>query len=220
MLLRTNGFPRTLIVAAFALAASGCSGTAVQQSSADSSAKVAASPSSMDGNAPAEARPVPAVAPVGEHARTLDARIGLSCPTDPDATCDSGEYDVERRPGCGDDGFFGGVSADGGALLVDRLPPGDTVRRATLPEGQIVCIEAIARAGQQPAWYFVTQFSRAAIRACTRNRLCETYGDRPVKAEAEGAAATCRAVSMGEVSAGCVSGWTNADGIEAFSNGM
>lgn len=219
MPLRSNGFSGALAVAAIALAAGACTGTAMPQAPVDASTKPSEASVSASVAAPPPL-PKPAGTPAVAPARDLEARIGLSCPADPDATCDSGEYDVERRPGCGDDGLFGGVSADTGALLVDRLPPEDTTRRATLAKGQIVCIEAIARAGQQPAWYFVTQFSPAAIAACTGNPLCETYGERPVTAETHGAGTACRAVSMGEVSAGCASGWTNADDIEAFSNGM
>jgi len=121
---------------------------------------------------------------------------------------------VELRPDCGADGFFGGVAEDSGAELRDALPPKDEVTFAILPKGQLVCIQAIGRAGQQPEYFFVTTIRASAIPACKGNHLCEIYGDRRVDMRSK--PVPCPVT--GEAS--CVAGWINADAVDSFDNGM
>jgi hypothetical protein len=123
-------------------------------------------------------------------------------------------YDVELMPSCGGDGFFGGVAARDGAELRDALPPKDESTPAILPKGQLVCIQAIARAGQQPEYFYVSTLHASAVAACKGNPLCEAYGDRPIETLAS--ATPCPVTG----DAACAAGWIDADAIEAFENGM
>ena len=129
--------------------------------------------------------------------------------------CFAGDYDLELAPGCGDDGFFAGVGGEDGAVLLDRAPPDDTVQVATLSRGQFVCIEAIARAGQDPAYYYVTAIPVSEVEACAGNALCQTYGDREVRWHAGAARTGARTAASGRAS-----GWVDADALDVFSNGL
>lgn len=124
-------------------------------------------------------------------------------------------YDVELRPDCGPDGFFGGVVEERGAELRNALPPKDTKTLATLSKGQIVCIEAIGRAGHDPSYFYVSTLPVVSIAACSGNRLCETYGDRKV----ENFSPPTPCPVPGRASK-CAAGWIDADMVEAFENGM
>lgn len=150
-------------------------------------------------------------------------RIGADCPSNgpSDAMCDGGNYDVELRDDCSAAGFFGGVSAKAGSALLNGLPPKDTAVVGKLAKGQLLCIRAIARAGQNPNWYYVTALPVAAIAGCEGNALCTTYGDRPIAwTQPARARATCTLRSMDRPDTGCASGWIDAEAVEAFSNGM
>lgn len=130
--------------------------------------------------------------------------------------CFAGDYDLELIPGCGNSDFFAGVSNEGGALLVNRAPPDDTIKIATLSAGQLVCVQAIARAGQDPAYYYVRTTPVSEIPACTDNELCEKYGDRKIQWHVD---ATERGVSPKGRGSGA-SGWVDADDLDVFSNGL
>ena len=134
--------------------------------------------------------------------------------------CEAGDYDVELLVDCGRGGFFAGVANENGAVLVDKAPPEDTIERATLPQGQIACIQAIARAGQDPAWYYVTAMPVASIEACASNPLCVTYGDRKVEWRIPHEGATCHSIGPGRYAGACASGWVRASDLDVFSNGM
>lgn len=135
--------------------------------------------------------------------------------------CVAGDYDVELLPACGtSDYYYGGVSEPSGALLIDKAPPEDTVRRATLGLGQIVCIQAIARAGQNPSYYYVTAVPVASIPKCKENKLCERYGDRETKWRVMRPTQKCTVDSFGKFSNGCASGWIDSSDLELFSEGI
>jgi hypothetical protein len=134
--------------------------------------------------------------------------------------CEAGDYDVELLLDCGRGGFFAGVASENGAVLVDKAPPEDTIQRATLPQGQIACIQAIARAGQNPAWYYVTAMPVASIEACVSNPLCVTYGDRKVEWRVPHKGATCHSTGPGRYAGVCAAGWVRASDLDVFSNGM
>jgi hypothetical protein len=128
-------------------------------------------------------------------------------------------YDVDLGPDCGADGFFGGVSSDAGAELRDALPPEDELTRAVLGKGQLVCIQAIGRAGQEPAYFYVAAVPVADVARCRGNPLCFTYGDRPVNGW-KTHAAKCGIATNGRPTDACPQGWARREDIEDFSNGM
>lgn len=153
-------------------------------------------------------------------------RIRVTCtPQGRDLACIGGKpengdiYDVELRPGCGVDGFFGGVVNDAGAELRDALPPTDRTTRAVLGAGQLVCIQAIGRVGQDPAYFYVSAVRAADVPQCRRNALCATYGDRTTR-QWNLDSSTCRIASNGRPTDSCPQGWARREDIEDFSNGM
>lgn len=150
--------------------------------------------------------------------RELASTVGASC-DDPDtgANCTGGDYDVELRPDCGPDGLFAGVSDPKGALLIDKAPPEDTVRRATLAQGQIVCVEAIARAGDSASYYYVVAISASDVEACKTNAVCKRYGDRKIDWHVPHEEANCREVSKGRFEGVCAAGWVRESRLEIFS---
>jgi hypothetical protein len=155
---------------------------------------------------------------VGVECRDPDK--GEKCFTAPDDPHGGDYWDVELLPDCGEHGFFGGVVEPSGATIVDKVPPEDTVRRATLSKGQIVCIQAIARAGQQPMYLYVVALPAASIAACKDNPLCEMYGDRQVTWHAPHGDANCRMVANGRFEGACAAGWIYDKELEGFSEGM
>ena len=147
-----------------------------------------------------------------ESKAALLEKVGGDCPAPGSRNgCTAGDYDLELIPGCGEQGFFAGVSNDEGADVYDKAPPDDIRRSAHLSKGQIVCINAIARAGQQPMYYFVPSSS---IKGCSGNALCELYGDRPVRIFGDADSAT------GDGSMSRASGWLDAESLDVFSLGM
>lgn len=215
--MRLNATARAHFLLALALSAGALGGCdAAPQAAIETPRPVAvATPQAV---APA---PVP---PAANTARTADfaARIGAECPSNaPDAICDGGDYDIELRDDCGADGFFGGVAAEGGSILLDTIPPRDKTVVGRLSKGQIVCIRAIARAGQGPNWYYVSTLPVATIAACQGNALCDTYGDRPIAwTDAKAPRAACTVDTLDRPDSGCASGWIDAKALEAFSEGM
>jgi hypothetical protein len=180
------------------------------------------------------ARPSVASAPtsgarLGAGAESLSAfaaRIGVECSQEgARLACIGGKpengdiYDVELRPDCGPDGFFGGVAAETGAELRDALPPKDEASPAVLAQGQLVCIQAVAGPGQDPSYFYVVAVPVADVPACRGNRLCVTYGDRAV-AGWKGHSGVCHIAADKRTSNACPQGWARREDIEDFSNGM
>ncbi|XUP36878.1 hypothetical protein WAE31_02890 (plasmid) [Xanthomonas axonopodis pv. vasculorum] len=96
---------------------------------------------------------------------------------------DAGDfYDVEFSPDCGDKGFFAGVAQANGVDLLDVVPVTGNSATATanLAQGQLVCVQAVGRAGQTPRYYYVAAIPASTIAKCKNNALCKTYGDRPI----------------------------------------
>lgn len=131
-------------------------------------------------------------------------------------------YDIEITARCDATGFFAGVTAATAALL-DTLPvTGSNAKPAAeLASGQFLCVQAIARSGQNPAYYYVAAIPPSSIPACRDNAACARYGDRPVKREAPSAAkAACTVDAQGVPQGDCARGWIEPGAIDAFSNGL
>lgn len=153
-------------------------------------------------------------------------RIRVACSgrgVDLDCTAGTPEngdiYDVELMPDCGAYGFFGGVSNRAGAELRNALPPNDDGTLAVLGNGQLVCIQAIGRAGQDPAYFYAAAVPSAEVARCRDNKLCALYGDRPVQRWNLDTGA-CTLAPRNRPAAACPQGWVRRDDIEDFPNGM
>lgn len=173
--------------------------------------------------------------PPGERApgtgpvASLAARVGARC--DDETTgkgCISGNldagdfYEVELLPNCGTDGFFAGVVATDTPLL-DTLPVtgSDARTNARLSQHQFACIQAIARAGQQPFYYYIAAISPSSVKACEGREICTRYGERPVHFEAQAVSGSACAVDAdGRVRGDCAQGWVDAGALDVFSNGL
>jgi hypothetical protein len=148
----------------------------------------------------------------------LSKEVGATCDEPESGTsCVGGDYDIELRPDCGPNGLFAGVSDPKGALLIDKAPPEDTVRRATLSQGQVVCIEAIARAGDSASYYYVVAMPLSAITVCDTNPVCQKYGDRDVDWHTPHGRSACRSVALGRFSNECPTGWVRESKLEIFA---
>ncbi|MDW7698379.1 hypothetical protein ABVD19_07805 [Xanthomonas euvesicatoria] len=159
----------------------------------------------------------------------LAALIQAAGATCTDATgCTAGNvdtrdfYDVEFLPDCGDKGFFAGVAQANGADLLDAVPVTGSSATATanLAQGQLVCVQAIGRAGQNPRYYYVAAIPADTIAKCKNNALCKTYGDRPIKQIKPESSESCHAAAPGQSTGNCAQGWVGADALEVFSNGI
>jgi hypothetical protein len=128
-------------------------------------------------------------------------------------------YDVELLPDRGADGLFGGVANDAGAELRDALPPKDELTPVVLGAGQLVRIQAIGRAGHDPAYFYVATVPVSDVAACRGNRLCSLYGDRQSRGWTLHAT-ECHIASDGRPTDACPQGWAASEDIEDFSNGM
>nr|WP_199680201.1 MULTISPECIES: hypothetical protein [unclassified Xanthomonas] len=179
-------------------------------------------------------RPLPsAVAPppaAGSHRFAAVIRAsGVTCADATSATgCTAGNldagdfYDVDVLPECGDDGFFAGVSRASGAEALDAVPATGSAATATahLAQGQLVCIQAIARGGQNPRYYYVVTIPASRVAACKDSALCETYGDRAIRRLKPADGTLCRAAAQGRHVGDCAQGWIDAQALDVFSNGM
>jgi len=174
----------------------------------------------------------PAPASIAKPADALQALIqesGVRC-TDTKAAhgCTAGNldagdfYDVELSPDCGDDGFFAGVAEAKGVDALNGVPTtgSDVQPRAKFAKGQLVCIQGIARAGQNPHYYYVIAVPTSSVAKCKGNKLCSQYGDRPIQRIAAGNGDACRVTSPGIYTGDCAQGWVNASALDVFSNGM
>lgn len=130
-------------------------------------------------------------------------------------------YDIDLSPSCGDDGFFAGVSADK-ATLLDTLPvTGSKVQdNATLARDQFVCVQATARSGQQPGYYYVVVIAPDDVAACRGKPICQQYGQRPVQLQAQPRTGAACAAASGQWQGDCARGWVSADALDVFSNGL
>ncbi|WP_456359893.1 hypothetical protein [Xanthomonas translucens] len=174
--------------------------------------------------------PTPAsAANPGDALQTLIQESGVRC-TDAKAVrgCTAGNldagdfYDVELSPDCGGDGFFAGVAEAKGVDALNNVPTtgSDVQSRARFAKGQLVCVQGIARAGQNPLYYYVIAVPTSSIDKCKGNTLCNQYGDRPIQRTAPGNGGACRVVAPGTYAGDCAQGWVNASALDVFSNGM
>lgn len=148
-----------------------------------------------------------------------DASAGRGCTA---GDVDSGDfYDVELSPDCGDQGFFAGVADAKGVETLDTVPTTGSKAMATarLSKEQLVCVQGIGRAGQNPMFYYVVAIPAATVGKCKGNVLCDTYGDRPISGLVSSGEA-CHVVALGQYAGNCARGWVSADVLDVFSNGM
>ena len=192
-----------------------------------SPAAPAAAPTTTPVATPGDAPAVPLAAPSDGLAALIQSS-GVTC-TDVSAgrgctagDVDSGDfYDVELSPDCGDQGFFAGVVDAKGVETLDTVPTTGSKAMATarLSKEQLVCVQGIGRAGQNPMFYYVVAIPAATVGKCKGNALCDTYGDRPISGLASSGEA-CHAVAPGQYAGNCARGWVSADVLDVFSNGM
>ena len=170
----------------------------------------------------------PRVFPAAANASLVDA-LGIRCDDSASGggcilgNLDAGDYyDVNLSPACNANGQFAGV-VDADPALLDTLPvTGSNVRtNARLRQGQFVCVQVIARAGQQPAYYYVAAISPDRTGACEGREICERYGMRPVDFEAQvRSGIACMTDANGHVQGDCARGWINAKSLEFFADGL
>ena len=149
--------------------------------------------------------------------RELGKIIGVTC-KNPDTgdRCVGGDYDVELWPDCSDEGQFAGVVASKGALLIDKAPPDDSVRRAMLSQGQFVCIQAIARAGASASYYYVVAVP-TSVANCRATSPCDKYGNRKVNWLIPHKGKVCREIAPGRFDGDCAEGWVRESNLEILN---
>jgi hypothetical protein len=211
------------LLPAFRNAVAPCLLLALSACTAGESAAPAAAPV-----APAKTT-APAPLAVNDRLGALIQATGVTC-TDAKAAkgCTAGNvasgdfYDVELSPDCGDEGFFAGVTQGKGIDLLDVVPAtgSSATTTAHLAQGQLVCVQAIGRAGQNPLYYYVAAIPADTIARCKNNALCKTYGDRPIKQMKPASSESCHAVVPGHYVGNCAQGWVSADALDVFSNGL
>lgn len=150
--------------------------------------------------------------------RELSKIVGATC-DNPDTgdRCFGGDYDVELLPDCGSKGLFAGVIAPKGALLIDKAPPDDSVRRAMLSQGQLVCIQAIARAGASASYYYVVAVSKSDVAKCLANSECDRFDGHTVKWLVQHGDSACRRVASGRFDGDCAVGWVRESNLVIIS---
>ncbi|GAE49554.1 hypothetical protein XPU_1086 [Xanthomonas arboricola pv. pruni str. MAFF 311562] len=149
-----------------------------------------------------------------------DANMAKGCTA---GNVDAGDfYDVELSPACGDAGLFAGVAQANGVDALDAVPTTGSraVARARLAQGQLVCIQAIGRAGQNPLYYYVIAIPADSVAGCKNNPACGTYGDRPIQRLKSATGESCHAAAPGQYVGDCAQGWVGADALDVFSNGI
>ncbi|WP_460763898.1 hypothetical protein [Lysobacter fragariae] len=196
-------------IGAFAVFLAACQAAPVSQEAENSASESAThrTQSSIEGS------PLPATV---SNLDRLKLKVGAVCyGTGPKEHCEAGDYDLEFRLSCGRAALLGGVSNEKGARLVDKAPPDDSIKIATLSRGQIVCIQAVALAGSTPAWYYVVAMSEGDVVRCAADAPCKGYGDRPVEWHTQRPQVSCRSNGVGDFE-GCAEGWTDAADLDAF----
>ncbi|WDL38780.1 hypothetical protein JH288_02720 [Xanthomonas campestris pv. campestris] len=149
-----------------------------------------------------------------------DANMAKGCTA---GNVDAGDfYDVELSPACDDAGLFAGVAQASGVDALDAVPTtgSSVVARARLAQGQLVCIQAIGRAGQNPLYYYVIAIPADSVAGCKNNSVCRTYGDRPIQRSKSATGGSCHAAAPGQYVGDCAQGWVGADALDVFSNGI
>lgn len=130
-------------------------------------------------------------------------------------------YDVEVLDDCSSRGFFAGVIASKADLLSTLPVTGSEAGvNATVSSGQFLCVRATARAGQQPAYFYVSPMRPDEIDACRNQETCKRFASRPVIAGTMRVTGECTVDNAGRTSAQCFRGWIHADAVEPFSNGL
>ncbi len=199
---------------------------ALNACSAGESAAPAASPATSTARA---VTPAPATPSGNDGLATLIQASGVKCNDAKTAkgctagNLDAGDfYDVELSPECGDDGFFAGIAQANGVDALSTVPTtgSNAVANANLAQGQLVCIQGIGRAGQNPLYYYVVAIPASSVAKCKNNALCEKYGDRQIKRLKPTAGDACHAAAPGQYVGDCAQGWVSADALDVFSNGM
>ena len=205
---------------------------AVSACSAGESAPAATPPvtSTASASAPAATRaPASSGASLNDRLATLLQASGVQCADANMAkgctagNVDAGDfYDVELSPACDDAGLFAGVAQASGVDVLDAVPTtgSSVVARARLAQGQLVCIQAIGRAGQNPLYYYVIAIPADSVAGCKNNSVCRTYGDRPIQRSKSATGGSCHAAAPGQYVGDCAQGWVGADALDVFSNGI
>ncbi|MCC5073675.1 hypothetical protein [Xanthomonas campestris] len=205
---------------------------AVSACSAGESAPAATPPvtSTASASAPAATRaPASSGASLNDRLATLLQASGVQCADANMAkgctagNVDAGDfYDVELSPACDDAGLFAGVAQASGVDALDAVPTtgSSVVARARLAQGQLVCIQAIGRAGQNPLYYYVIAIPADSVAGCKNNPVCRTYGDRPIQRSKSATGGSCHAAAPGQYVGNCAQGWVGADALDVFSNGI
>ena len=151
--------------------------------------------------------------------RELSMIVGATCDNpDTGERCFGGDYDVELRPNCKGDGLLAGVIAADGALLIDKAPPDDSVRRAMLSQGQLVCIQAIARAGASASYYYVVAVRKSDLPKCLTGSECGQFDGRKVKWLISHGKSPCMEAAPGRFEGDCVAGWTDEAALKVLAN--
>ncbi|MEQ7417492.1 hypothetical protein ABQF04_18220 [Xanthomonas campestris pv. campestris] len=205
---------------------------AVSACSAGESAPAATPPvtSTASASAPAATRaPASSGASLNDRLATLLQASGVQCADANMAkgctagNVDAGDfYDVELSPACDDAGLFAGVAQASGVDALDAVPTtgSSVVARARLAQGQLVCIQAIGRAGQNPLYYYVIAIPADSVAGCKNNPACRTYGDRPIQRSKSATGGSCHAAAPGQYVGDCAQGWVGADALDVFPNGI
>ncbi|APP82118.1 hypothetical protein [Xanthomonas hortorum] len=215
---RSRSILRSVMLPGLLLALGACS--------AGESAAPAASPATSTSPA---VTPAPAMPSGNDGLATLIQASGVKCTDTKTAkgctagNLDAGDfYDVELSPECGDDGFFAGIAQANGVDALSTVPTtgSNAVANANLAQGQLVCVQGIGRAGQNPLYYYVVAIPASSVAKCKNNALCEKYGDRPIKRLKPAAGDACHAAAPGQYVGDCAQGWVSADALDVFSNGL
>lgn len=175
-----------------------------------------------------EKLPAEAIGITATATQDLAKRLGAQCSESPGKSeCTIGNvaagdyYDIELSPQCGDDGFFAGVSSADAALL-DTLPVtgSKALTNAKLAQDQFVCLQATARSGQQPAYYYAVAISPDNVAACHDSPACSRYGQRPIERQSQPTTGNECSVVNSQWQGDCARGWISADALDIFSNGL
>ncbi|MCC4585838.1 hypothetical protein LL962_01685 [Xanthomonas sp. NCPPB 1067] len=197
--------------------------------SAGESAAPAALPAAPTASTAPSAPSAPASASLNDTIAALIQASGVKCTDAKTAkgctagNVDSGDfYDVELSPDCGVDGFFAGVAQAKGVDALSTVPTtgSSATANASLAQGQLVCVQAIGRAGQNPLYYYVVAIPADSVAKCKNNVLCKTYGDRPIKRMTPARGDACHAAAPGRYVGSCAQGWVSAEALDVFSDGL
>lgn len=125
--------------------------------------------------------------------------------------CMSKEFDFEFQPDCASSGYYAAVRSPKGAPVLNGAPPKDTIEIATISQGQLVCVQAVARPGKKPSYLFVTTISTANGEICA---ACGEFGARKVIWNGKHNSSPCIRTASGRYEGGCVTGWVDSEEME------